>query len=150
MRFEGTLDIAAPRDRVWDFVTDPRQMTSCAPDVQRFDITDPHHFTVVVRAGVGPIKATFTMQVQFIELHRPDHATVLARGQAPGSAVEMVSATDLAEIDGSRTRMEWSSEVTVSGLIAQVGVRFMQSAADRITREVFACMKTRLESPVPT
>ena len=88
MRFEGKLDIDAPRDRVWSFLTDPAQVTTCAPDVQSLEVTDPHHFKVVVRAGVGPIKGTFTMNVQFLELERPKHAAVLARGQAPGSAVE--------------------------------------------------------------
>jgi len=148
MRFEGTLDIAAPRDRVWSFLTDPKQVTTCAPDVQRLDITDPHHFNVVVRAGVGPIKSTFTMNVQFTELDRPKHASVLARGQAPGSAVEMVTNMDLAESDKNHTTMEWSSEVTVSGMIQQLGARLMQGAADKITQQVFACIKTKLEAPV--
>jgi carbon monoxide dehydrogenase subunit G len=148
MRFEGTLDIAAPRDRVWSFLTDPKQVTTCAPDVQRLDIADPHHFNVVIRAGVGPIKSTFTMNVQFIELDRPKHAAVLARGQAPGSAVEMVSNMVLAEFDENHTVMEWSSEVTVSGMLQQVGARLVQGAADKITQQVFACIKTKLEAPV--
>src|SRR5882762_3851261 len=121
MRFEGTLDIAAPRDRVWSFLTDPKRVTTCAPDVQSLDVTDPRHFKVVVRAGVGPIKGTFTMNVEFTELVEPGHATVVARGQAPGSAVEMVSNMDLSEFDETHTLMEWSSEVTVSGMIQQVG-----------------------------
>jgi carbon monoxide dehydrogenase subunit G len=148
MRFEGTLDIAAPRDRVWSFLTDPKQVTTCAPDLQRLDITDPHHFNVVVRAGVGPIKSTFTMNVQFIELDRPKHAAVVARGQAPGSAVEMVSNMNLAESDEDHTTMEWSSEVTVSGMLQQVGARLVQGAADKVTQQVFACIKAKLEAPV--
>src|SRR2546429_8399213 len=56
MRFEGTLDIAAPRDRVWSFLTDPKQVTTCAPDVQSLDVTDASHFKVVERAVVVPIK----------------------------------------------------------------------------------------------
>jgi carbon monoxide dehydrogenase subunit G len=148
MRFEGTLDIAAPRDRVWSFLTDPKQVTTCAPDLQRLDITDPHHFNVVVRAGVGPIKSTFTMNVQFIELDRPKHAAVVARGQAPGSAVEMVSNMNLAESDEDHTTMEWSSEVTISGMLQQVGARLVQGAADKVTQQVFACIKAKLEAPV--
>lgn len=149
MRFEGTLDIAAPRERVWSFLTDPKQVATCAPDVQSLEITDPHHFKVVVRAGVGPIKGTFSMKVEFIELHRPNHAAVLARGQAPGSAVQLVSNMDLAEFDENNTVMEWSSDVTVSGMIQQVGARLMQGAADKITQQVFSCIKAKLEAPVP-
>jgi carbon monoxide dehydrogenase subunit G len=148
MRFEGTLDIDAPRERVWSFLTDPALVTTCAPDIQTLEVTDPHHFTVVVRAGVGPIKARFTMNVQFLELDRPKHAAVLARGQAPGSAVEMVSNMNLAEFDETHTVMEWSSEVTVSGMMQQVGARLMQGAADKITQQVFACIKAKLEAPV--
>ena len=149
MRFEGTLDIAAPRDRVWSFLTDPTQVTTCAPDVQSLEVADPHHFTVVVRAGVGPIKSTFSMNVQFLELERPKHAAVLARGQAPGSAVQMVSNMDLSEFDETHTVMEWSSDVTVSGMIQQVGARLMQGAADKITQQLFSCIKTKLEASVP-
>ena len=148
MRFAGTTDIDAPRERVWAFLTDPARVTTCAPDVQSLEIADPHHFKVVVRAGVGPIKGTFTMNVQFLELDRPKHAAVLARGQAPGSAVEMVSNMDLSEFDENHTVMEWSSDVTVSGMIQQVGARLMQGAADKITQQVFACIKAKLEAPV--
>jgi carbon monoxide dehydrogenase subunit G len=146
MRFEGTLDIDASRERVWEFLTDPAQVTQCAPDLQSLDVADPHHFTVLVRAGVGPIRGMFTMNVQFIELHRPNHAVVLARGHAPGSAIEMTSSMNLSESDATRTVMEWSSDVTVSGKVAQVGARFMQGAADKITQQVFACIKTKLEA----
>src|ERR1700716_1787150 len=149
MRFAGTLDIDAPRDRVWSFLTDPAQVTTCAPDVQSLEITDPHHFKVVVRAGVGPIKSTFAMNVQLLELERPKHAAVLARGQAPGSAVEMRSEMDLAALDAARTTMNWSSDVSVSGMIQQVGGRLIQGAADKITQQVFSCIKAKLEAPVP-
>jgi carbon monoxide dehydrogenase subunit G len=146
VRFEGTLDIAAPRDRVWSFLTDPKQVAACAPDLQSLDLIDARHFKVVVRAGVGPIKGTFAMNVEFTDLREPEHAGVLARGQAPGSAVEMRNTMDLAAQDGARTTMTWASDVVVSGLIAQVGARLMQGAADKITQQVFACIKTRLEA----
>ncbi len=147
MRFEGTLDIGAPRDRVWAFLTDPKQVTTCAPDVQSLDIADPAHFKVVVRAGVGPIKGVFAMNVEFTALRPPERAEVLARGQAPGSAVEMRSTMELAPVDPLRTTMRWASEVTVSGMIASVGARLMQGAADKITQQMFACIKATLEAP---
>jgi carbon monoxide dehydrogenase subunit G len=147
VKFEGTLDIAVARAEVWSFLTDPKRVTACAPDVQSLEITDPTHFTVVVRTGVGPIKATFTMKTEFLEMTAPSHAVILARGQAPGSAVEMRSTMDLVEAGPGRTTMAWASDVNVSGMIASVGARLMQGAADKITQQVFACIKRTLEVP---
>ena len=147
MHFEGTLEIAAPRERVWSFLTDPRQVSGCGPDVQSLDVLDPTHFKVTVRAGVGPIKGTFNFDVQFTELRAPDRATLRARGQTPGSAVEMTNTLELAEAGAQRTSMRWESDVIVSGMIASVGARLMQGAADKTTRQVFACIKEKLEAP---
>jgi len=147
MRFEGTLEIDAPRARVWSFLTDPRQVSACAPDLQSLDVSDATHFRVTARAGVGPIRAIFAMNVEFTELREPEHASLLARGQAPGSAVEMRNALELAEISPLRTRMRWSSDVTVNGMIASIGARLMQGAADKTTQQIFACIKQRLEAP---
>ena len=147
MHFEGTADIGAPRERVWAFVTDPERVSRCGPDVQRVDVIDPTHFKVVARAGVGPIRTTFALDVVFTELRAPDHASVRARGQAPGSAVEMTNTLDLSEPTSGRTTLRWASDVTVSGMIASVGARLMQGAADKITQQVFACIKEQLEAP---
>lgn len=147
MHFEGTADIGAPRERVWAFVTDPERVSRCGPDVQRVDVIDPTHFKVVARAGVGPIRTTFALDVVFTELRAPDHASVRARGQAPGSAVEMTNTLDLSEPTSGRTTLRWTSDVTVSGMIASVGARLMQGAADKVTQQVFACIKEQLEAP---
>ncbi len=149
MRFEGKLDIGAPRERVWQLVKNPLPVSASATHDQKVDVIEPEHFKVVVRAGVGPIRATFNLDVVFTELTMPSHANVRARGQAPGSAVEMVSTMDLTEGQPGRTTMQWSSDVTVTGTIAQVGARLMQGTADKLTQQVFACIKSKLESPAP-
>jgi carbon monoxide dehydrogenase subunit G len=34
MHFEGSVEINAPRDKVWAFVTDPAQVGQCGPGVE--------------------------------------------------------------------------------------------------------------------
>jgi carbon monoxide dehydrogenase subunit G len=146
MRFEGTFQVAAPKDRVWAFITDPKEATACAPDVRSVEVVDPGHFRVVVRAGLGPIRALFRMNVEFSEMRADEHLTVLASGQAPGSAVEMRTTIDL---EGDRpTSLRWASDISVEGLIANVGERFMPSVADRMTAQIFECIRAKLEAPV--
>ena len=49
-----------------------------------------------------------------------------------------------------RTTMQWTSDVTISGTIAQLGARLIQGTADKTIQQVFACIKTKLEAPTAT
>ena len=147
MQFQGDVTIGAPRERAWEFLTDPRQVTQCAPDVQSLNILDDQRFTVVVRAGVGPVKGTFTFAVMWLEKQAPERARVQARGKVPGSAVDMMTIMTLTNLDDGRTLLHWEADVSIKGVIASVGGRLIQGAADRITQQLFACIKSKLEAP---
>lgn len=149
MRFQGDITIEAPRERAWEFLTDPRQVTQCAPDVQSLDVHDEQRFTVVVRAGVGPVKGTFTFAVTWLEREAPERARVQARGKIPGSAVDMMTEMALTEAGDAQTLLHWEADVSVKGVIASVGGRLIQVAADKITQQLFACIKSKLEAPAP-
>jgi len=149
MRFQGDVTIEAPRERVWAFLTDPNQAAQCAPDVQSVQVQDDQRFTVVARAGVGPIKGTFTFAVTWLEREEPECARVQARGKIPGSAVDMETTMLLSEAGPTSTLLHWEADVSVKGTIASVGARLIQGAADKITRDLFACIKSKLEAPAP-
>ena len=40
----------------------------------------------------------------------------------------------------------WEADVSIKGVIASVGGRLIQGAADRITQQLFACIKSKLEA----
>jgi carbon monoxide dehydrogenase subunit G len=147
MRFQGDVTIDAPRERAWAFLTDPHQVTQCAPEVQSLRIVDDDHFAVVVRAGVGPVKGTFNFAVTWLERTAPERARVQARGKVPGSAVDMVTVMTLTDLEGTRTLLHWEADVSIRGLIASVGGRLIEGAADTITKRLFACIKSKLEAP---
>jgi carbon monoxide dehydrogenase subunit G len=149
MRFQGDVKIGAPRERVWAYLADPRQASECAPDVQSLQIMDDQHFTIVARAGVGPVKGTFTFAVTWLEQQAPERARVQARGKIPGSAVDMQTTMALADVDGTSTLLHWEADVSVKGLIASVGARLLQGAADKTTQQLFSCIKSKLEAPTP-
>lgn len=147
MRFAGVVEIAAPRERVWSFVSDPTKVAACAPDVENLEVVDATHFRVTARAGVGPIRATFALDAEFTELRPGDRAVVRVTGRARGSVVEMTNVVELSDEGGGRTALRWTADVNVSGGIANIGSRFLQTAADATTRDLIACIKQRIEAP---
>ena len=98
------------------------------------------------RAGVGSVKGTFTFAVTWLERQAPERARVQARGKLPGSAVDMETLMVLSEVGESETSLHWEADVRVNGLIASVGARLLQGAADKTTRELFTCIKAKLET----
>jgi carbon monoxide dehydrogenase subunit G len=145
MHFEGTVDIAAPRDKVWAFVMDPNQVGRCGPGVESIEVIDATHFKATAKVGIGFISARFVVNMEFAEVTPPDAATIKAHGQAPGSAVDATAKMRLSDSDGGGTRMDWSAEVNIAGTIASVGSRLIEGTANKMIGQTFDCMKSKLE-----
>jgi carbon monoxide dehydrogenase subunit G len=147
MQFSGTVDIKAPRERVWAFVIDPNQVGPCGPGVESIEVTDDTHFRAKAKVGVGFISARFVVDMSMAELQPPDRALIKAHGQAPGSAVDAVATMALRDGPDGGTTMDWSADVTISGTLASVGARLIEGMANKMIGQTFECIRVKLETP---
>jgi carbon monoxide dehydrogenase subunit G len=145
MKFAGTVDIDAPRDRVWAFVTDPNQVGQCGPGVESIEVIDDRHFKATAKVGIGFISARFIVNMEFAEVNEPDDATIKAHGQAPGSAVDATAQMRLSDSATGGTTMDWDADVNISGTLASVGARLIEGTANKMIGQTFDCMRTKLQ-----
>ena len=146
MHFEGTVQIAAPRDRVWAFVIDPDQVGQCGPGVESIEVIDDSHFKATAKVGIGFISARFVVNMEFADMTPPDAATIKAHGQAPGSAVDATAQMRLSDGEAGGTTMDWSADVNIAGTLASVGARLIDGTANKMIGQTFECMKSKLET----
>ena len=146
MKFAGTVEIRAPRERVWAFLIDPNQVGSCGPGVESIDVIDERHFKARAKVGVGFISARFVVDLEMAELTPPDKAVIKARGQAPGSAVDATGTMSLRDGGPGVTVMDWSAYVLIAGTIASVGARLIEGTANKIIGQTFDCIRAKLEA----
>lgn len=146
MKFAGTVEIAAPRERVWAFVIDPNQVGQCGPGVESIEVVDDTHFKATAKVGIGFISARFVVNMEMAEQAPPDRAVIKAHGQAPGSAVDATAQMTLSDGPSGGTRMDWSADVTISGSLASLGARLIEGTATKMIGQTFACMKSKLEA----
>jgi uncharacterized protein len=146
MKFAGTVDIAAPRDKVWAFVIDPNQVGQCGPGVESIDVIDDTHFKATAKVGIGFINARFVVNMEMAELTPPDQAIIKAHGQAPGSAVDATAQMTLSDGPNGGTTMDWNADVTISGSLASLGARLIEGTANKMIGQTFDCMKSKLEA----
>jgi carbon monoxide dehydrogenase subunit G len=146
MQFSGTVEIHAPRDRVWAFLMDPNKVGSCGPGVESIEVIDDDHFKAKAKVGVGFISARFTVDMSIAERTEPDHALIKAHGQAPGSAVDATADMALSGPAEGPTTMAWSADVHIAGTLASVGARMIEGTANKMIGQTFDCIRAKLEA----
>ncbi len=146
MQFKGTVDIAAPRDRVWAFLMDPNQVGPCGPGVESVEVVDEDHFKAKAKVGIGFISAKFNVDMTVAERNAPDLAVLKAHGQAPGSAVDATANMALSGPAEGPTTMDWSADVLVAGTLASVGARLIEGTANKMIGQTFDCIRSKLEA----
>jgi carbon monoxide dehydrogenase subunit G len=144
MQFQGTVQIDAPRERVWAFLVDPDQVGACGPGVESIEIIDEDHFKAKAKVGVGFISARFVVDMTMAERHEPDLAILKAHGQAPGSAVDATASMALSGPAEGPTTMDWSADVAISGTLASVGARMIEGTANKMIGQTFDCIRAKL------
>jgi carbon monoxide dehydrogenase subunit G len=146
MQFSGTIEIKAPREKVWAFVIDPQQVGWCGPGVESIEAVDQTHFKARAKVGIGVISARFNVNLELAEALEPDRAVIRASGQAPGSAVDARGEMVLTGPAEGPTTMAWSADVSIMGTIASVGSRLIEGTANKLIAQSFDCMRAKLEA----
>lgn len=146
MHFDGTVSINAPRQKVWEYLTDPNSVSECAPGLKSVEVIEPDKkFRAVAGVGFGSVKVTFEIDVEWVELDPPNHARMKAHGKAPGSGVDITSVMNLTNGSEDFTELQWSADIVVVGTIASLASRLMGSLTRRLTGEFFNCVKAKIE-----
>ena len=146
MHFEDTVVINAPQELVWQTLTNPEQVSQCAPGINSLEIIDDgRKFRAGVEVGLGSVKAKFIMEVEWTSLESPHHAVLSAHGTTTGSAVDVTSEMTLVPEGVGSTNLQWETDVHIVGTIASIAMRFAPSITKKLAAEFFENVKGMTE-----
>ncbi len=80
------------------------------------------------------------------DLRPPTHVVLAGRGGGLGSAVDVNSVVDILDGPDGKTSLEWKADVVVSGPLATVGGRVLNSTVEKKAGELFDCLKAQMEA----
>jgi uncharacterized protein len=147
MQVSGSTSISAPRQRVWDSLTDPSFVSKCAPGLESMEVVEENkRFKATGSVGLGNLKVRFTGEIEFLELDAPNRAVMKGHGTAPGSAVDGTAEMKLRDGENGTTIMDWVAHVNILGTIASLASRMMGSVTKKLSGEFFDCVKRQIES----
>ena len=86
MKISGQNTIAAPVEKVWEAILDPRVLVATIPGCEQLEATGENAYAMTVSAGVAAIKGTYSGSCVLEDLRAGDGLTMKLKGAgAPGT-----------------------------------------------------------------
>jgi uncharacterized protein len=144
MKIEGTHEVRAPRERVFQALTDPSVLQRCIPGCERLERTGENAYAATLRTGVGAIKGVFQGSVRLEEVRAPEHYRIIVEGKGQPGFLKGAGALDLEEKEGG-TLIRYAGDVQVGGTLASVGQRMIQGAAKMMAAQFFTALEAEAQ-----
>jgi uncharacterized protein len=137
-KIEQRFEVDAPIDLVWLFVTDPQHVVGCLPGAAITGKLDARTYTGTFSIKVGLVAAGYNGKAIFQRVDPASYEVeIVGEGRdvkGKGSA-EMRMICRLRALGGVRTLVSVSSDVNITGLLAQLGRGMIQTVADQMLRQ---------------
>src|SRR6266576_5074756 len=95
MKLEGTLQLHAPRKRIYELMVNPEILQRCIPGCERLERTGENVYTTTIRAGVGSIKGIFNGSVRLEDMRPPEHFRIVVEGKGTAGFLKGSGELDL-------------------------------------------------------
>ena len=150
IEMKESFQVAAPIDRVWDFMMNPETVVACMPGAALKEIVDPKKFIGTVKLKVGAVSAQYQGTITYAEADKGAYRLkLLAEGneRGGGTATATIACQLVVLPDGKGTDVQFESSVDLTGKLIQVGRGMIEGVASQIIKKYIANVKSLLEVP---
>src|SRR5213080_4949103 len=145
MKLEGSYEVPAPRQKVWDAFLDPKQLRKAIPGCEKLEALGNDEYKATLKIGVAAVKGTFEGKVRLADKKPPESYRLAVEGSGGPGFVRGDTIITLSDIEGG-TRVAYSADVQVGGLIAGVGQRMLGGVSKMMADQFFGRMSQLLQS----
>ncbi|MFM9131661.1 MAG: SRPBCC family protein [Actinomycetota bacterium] len=148
MDLNHEFEVPVTVDEAWKILTDVERIAPCLPGAELQEV-EGDTYRGVVKVKVGPIQAQFKGQASFVERDDTAHKAVL-RGEGrdtggKGNASALITA-QLTGITSGTTKVEVTTDLSITGKIAQFGRGAMADISDKILGQFVENLNTLIAS----
>jgi len=136
MKFEGEASLPGTPEQVWALFQDPVRLAKCLPGCERLEPTGPDQYQAVVKFALAAISGKYAGSLAFTEKRPPHSLKLRLEGKGVPGFMKGEGALELTA-NRDQTKVRYSGDAQVGGMIAAVGQRMIEAAARRIVQQFF-------------
>ncbi len=137
MKLSGENHIKASREEVWRALNDPDVLRQAIPGCQSLEKVSDTEFKATVVTKIGPVQAKFNGEVELQDLDPPNGYTISGKGSGGVAGNARGAAKVKLEPDGDGTKLMYDVDAQVTGKLAQLGSRLIDSTAKMLAGQFF-------------
>jgi carbon monoxide dehydrogenase subunit G len=151
MKLEHEFRVPVPVTQAWDVLLDVERIAPCMPGAT-VDSFDGETVTGRVKVKVGPIQVTYSGTAKFIEKDEAARRVTLdASGkEARGSGTAKASIVAVLQDEGSATKVNVTTDLTITGKPAQFGRGVMVEVGNKLLGRFADCLAEEIGAGSPS
>lgn len=130
----GEYDFPAPQELVWEMLMDPVVLAMTIAGCEKLERIDDNTLHGRLNLRIGPVQGFFQGKVESSDIRAPSSMHMTISGNGPAGAVRGEGNITLESMPGA-TRMRYDGTAQISGRIASVGQRVIDSSAKSIVKQ---------------
>lgn len=145
MIVEDNFTVPVPVEKVWAFLQDIPQMSTCVPGVEEVTEVAPDTYRGRVSVQVGPLKASFGGEARIVQREPMSRMVAEVKGEDPrlASIVEGQFEGLLEPTEGGTT-LTYRIHLSLRGRIAQLGAPVIRATAQKVANSFAECLERTL------
>jgi uncharacterized protein len=131
LTIDDSFEIDAPIARVWPLLKDIPRIATCMPNAEITEVVDDTTYRAKVSVKVGPVSVNYAATIRVESIDDNTHAATMAVAgdELKGRGGVRATITSQAEDQGNATRVNLHTDAQISGIVATVGGRLIESVA---------------------
>ena len=131
MKLSGSYQINLEKQKVWEALNDPEILKQTIPGCEEFIKNSDTKFTAKATNKIGPFNASFTGDIELVDLDPPNSYRISGSGNSPVGFASGEATVKLENYENG-TKLIYEVEANVGGKIAQVGSRLIDMTAKKM------------------
>lgn len=146
MKLESAILLKSTRERTWLALNDINVLKACIPGCESLERGADGTMSAQVVAKVGPVSARFKGNVQLADMIAPESYRIMFTGQGGAAGFAKGEAqVRLVEASGGGTQLQYVTEASVGGKLAQIGSRLIEASARKLADDFFQRFEQELD-----